>query len=283
MLKVRVPASTSNLGPGLDCLGLALKLYRTFEVSPGGPPAPEGDLVVQGLCEAFRRAGRKAPEVSVRWEGEVPVARGLGSSAAARVAGLMAGNGLLGEPFSKEELLDMAAELEGHPDNAAPALLGGLVVAVRTEGGVVWVRMDPPDGLFVALAVPEFSLDTERARKLLPGLVALKDAVYNISRAALLVAALAEGRCELLREATKDRLHQPYREPLVPGFGEVCRAALDAGACGVALSGAGPSVVALCFDDGWKVARAMADAWERSGVRAEPMALEPDRKGARYV
>jgi len=282
-LKVRVPASTSNLGPGFDCIGLALRLYLTVEVSTEGPPSPGCDLVVQGLREAFRRVGRRPPPVSVRREEAIPEARGLGSSAAARIAGLMAGNLLLGEPFGRKELLNMAAELEGHPDNAAPALFGGLVVAVRTESGVVFSRFDPPSDLSLALAVPDLRSDTSAARRLLPERVPFVDAVYNVGRASLLVAALMKGDRDLLREATKDRLHQPYRESSVPGFGKVCEAALEAGACGAALSGAGPSVVALCFGGGREVAEAMVRAWARFGVRAEPMVLKPDLEGARYV
>lgn len=282
-MKVRVPASTSNLGPGFDCIGLALRLYLTVEISTEGPPSPGCDFVVQGLREAFARVGRRPPLISVRREEAIPEARGLGSSAAARIAGLMAGNLLLGEPFGREELLNIATELEGHPDNAAPALFGGLVVAVRTERGVVFSRLDPPSGLRLALAVPEFSSDTSAARKLLPERVPFADAVYNVGRASILVAALAGGDPSLLREATKDRLHQPYRESSVPGFEEVREAALEAGACGAALSGAGPSVVALCFGGGEEVAEAMVRAWGRFGVRAEPMVLKPDFEGARYV
>lgn len=282
-MRVRVPASTSNLGPGFDCIGLALRLYLTVEVSTEGPSSPGCELVVQGLRKAFAKAGRRPPQVSVRREEAIPEAKGLGSSAAARIAGLMAGNLMLGEPFGREEMLNMAAELEGHPDNAAPALFGGLVVAVRTERGVAFSRLDPPSDLMLALAVPDFRSDTSAARRLLPERVPFSDAVYNVGRASLLVAALAGGDPSPLREATKDRLHQPYRESSVPGFEEVCEAALEAGAYGAALSGAGPSVVALCFGGGREVAEAMVGAWARLGVRAEPMVLKPDLEGARYV
>ena len=257
---VRAPASSANLGPGFDSLGLSLGLFTTLrlkrqartEVRPLGPelagtPADESNYVYRAMRVAARRVGRELPPVRLEIETEVPLARGLGSSAAALVAGLVAANVLLGEPLSMDELLDMAAREEGHADNVAPALMGGIAVATLDKQGTHFVRLEPPEGLGVTLLIPDFELSTSKARAVLPGEYSRADTVHALSHAALLAAALATGRLDLLQHAMQDYVHQIWRAPLVPGLTDVLEGATRHGALGAALSGAGPAV--LCFHD----------------------------------
>jgi homoserine kinase len=288
---VSVPATSANLGPGFDAVGLALELRDRVELVPGpepprvwsSRPLPGGDGNL-----ALRAARRVCAELGVRagfllrLHLQIPVGRGLGSSAAAIVGGLLAANAWLGSPLDHDRLLDLATEIEGHPDNVAPALCGGLCVACRGERGTAVVRLALPPGLQAAVAIPERSLPTAQARRVLPARVPFADAVFNVQRVALLVAGLAAGRCDVLAEATRDRLHQPHRLPLVPGLGAAIEAALAAGAAGAFLSGAGPSVLALCPPAAAPgVARAMAAALERAGQRAEARVLDLAAQGAR--
>lgn len=257
---VRVPASSANLGPGFDSLGISLGLFTTLrvtrqsrtEVVPLGPdlaqtPADESNYVYRCMQIAARRVGRELPPVRVEIQTDIPLARGLGSSAAALVAGLVAANVLLGEPLGQDELLDMAAREEGHADNVAPALLGGIAVATLDKVGTHFVRLSPPEHLGVTVLIPDFELSTSKARAVLPTEYSRADTVHALSHAALLAAALATGRLDLLRHAMQDYVHQIWRAPLVPGLSDVLEGAVEHGALGAALSGAGPTV--LCFHD----------------------------------
>jgi homoserine kinase len=295
MITVRVPATSANLGPGFDALGLALRLHNTLSIAPAATP----EIEIEGEGEetlprdpshlAYRAAlavaaraeeSRGTPTVEafrLVQHNVIPVGRGLGSSAAAIVGGAVAANALLGNPLDRQAVLDLAADMEGHPDNVAPALLGGLVVCTRGAGGVRWMRLAPPS-LKVVLAVPDYAVSTEEARRRLPARVPFPDAVFNVTRAALLVAALTGGRPDLLDEATQDRLHQPYREHLVPGLAEVFAAARRAGAYGAALSGSGPAVIA--FGDAPGIGPAMGRAFEAAGAACRILHAEFDTEGA---
>ena len=296
-VRVRVPASTSNLGPAFDCLGLALGLYNelTLELWPGkGEPAVEiagegeGVLPTDKTNLAARAAlsvldRRAKGRLLFKAKNAIPLARGLGSSGAAIVAGLMAGNHLLGKPSLDEaELFQYAAALEGHPDNVAPALFGGLAVCVRQNKDWRTYRLKPHRELRAVVCVPDFKLSTAEARKVLPRTVLREQAVANISRALLLSPALEQGRWEWLGPAMEDELHQPYREPLIKGLREVLSAARRAGACGAALSGAGPSALALCRagSDLGAVGRAMEEAFRRHGAESRSLELPIDHEGA---
>ncbi len=292
---VRVPATSANLGPGFDALGLALRLHNTLTIEPAPGPEIEIDgegektlprnpshLAYQAAMAVAARAAesRSVPAVQafrLKQRNTIPLGRGLGSSAAAIVGGAVAANALLGHPLDQQALIDLATEMEGHPDNVAPALLGGLVVCARTPEGVRWMRLAPPL-LKVVLAVPDYAVSTEEARRRLPARVPFPDAVFNVTRTALLVAALIGGRPDLLDEATQDRLHQPYREHLVPGLTEVFAAARRAGAYGVALSGSGPAVVA--FGEAPGIGPAMARAFEGAGTTSRILHAEFDIEGA---
>jgi len=293
---VRVPATSANLGPGFDALGVALDLHNVVEiglseaprvvVSEGAHelPSDRTNLVYRAAFALAEVAGVHDVHFSLRCENRIPLARGLGSSAAAIVAGLVGANELLGRPVDLEGLVQLAAQLEGHPDNVVPALVGGFTVAVAEGKQVWWTQIPVPDPPLVVLGIPEFALPTEEARRRVPDRVAFEGAVANSGRAALLVAALVPRRLDLLGVATEDRLHQPYRDPLVPGFAAVCRAAREAGAAGVALSGAGPSVVAFAeAGRAGEVAQAMERAFDACGVRARAIVTHVDPAGAQIV
>ena len=263
---VEVPATSANLGAGYDCLGVALALTDRIELEVRGWSRGRIELTVEGEgrdelpedrdnrfvrgLEAALTAARGELPAGVGWRivmhNRIPLARGLGSSAAATVAGLVAGNALLGDPLGQPELLRLATDLEGHPDNAAAALLGGFTISARTEdGGVDAVRFDPPRDLRAVLFIPELRLSTEDMRDILPDTVPLADAVANIGAVALGVAGLASGRYEVLKQLTVDRLHEPYRAKVYPQLPALIGAAREAGAIGACLSGAGSSILAF--------------------------------------
>jgi len=296
-VRVRVPATSANLGPGFDALGVALGLYNEVELALGGDGLRlevEGEgadrlrgqgaqnLVVRAVAETLRRLGREVRGLGVRTVNRIPLSRGLGSSSAAVLGGVVAAAAAAGVELGPEALLDLALPLEGHPDNIAPALLGGLTVATLVEGRVRAVGLEVPASLCAVAVVPEFSLATAKARGALPAQVPREDAVFNVGRVALLLAALQTGRLELLREAVRDRLHQPYRAPLVPGMLEVLGEGERAGALACFLSGAGPTLLALTGGDAGAIGERMAARWrEVAGVAARAMTLPIDRQGVR--
>ena len=296
MHQVRVPATTANLGPGFDALGLALNLYNTVTVSPSHAfsltvkgegkeklPQDESSLLIEAAQAVFEKADYHPGALCWVQENFIPLQSGLGSSAATIVAGLKLANALLPAPLSTEEIHRLAVEIEKHPDNVTPAVFGGLTVSYHTEEGPCAVKAGIPPGLHLALAVPDFSLATVEARNALPESVSREDAVFNLGRASLLVTSLMNGNGELLRWACEDRLHQPYRARLIPGFQDVMEAALEAGAQGCALSGAGPTVAAFWIDKENHfagIASAMKDAFQNAGVSCRVFPARPDGAGA---
>jgi homoserine kinase len=294
-LRIRVPASTSNLGPGFDCLGLALRMYNWLTVEETGESGPvidvlgegageittdERNIVYRAMKRLFDEVGCPVPGLSITLDNQIPITRGLGSSAAARVGGLVAANLLTGSHFSRERLIDIAAELEGHPDNVVPALVGGLTISVIEKSYISFLRLDPPEGLSAVVVVPDFHLPTQTAREILPTEIPRRDAVQNVGRASLLVGAIVKGRFDLIRTAMEDRLHQPYRERLIPGMRAILDAALDAGALGAALSGAGPTLLALTTrNDGEEIGTRMQSTWEEHGIQSRVFVLGIDREG----
>jgi homoserine kinase len=238
----------------------------------GSIPNDEKHLGYQACMGLLSQLGPPPSGLQLNQHNQIPLAGGLGNSATAVVAGVLAANAFAGSPLSSEELLNEAAAIEGHPDNVAPALLGGFVICTRDgQGRLASLRMPAPSNLRAVLAIPDFALQTARAREVLPDRVPLCDAVYNVGRASLLVASFCMERYECLAGAMDDRLHQPYRARLVPGMAEVCSAALRAGAAGAALSGAGPTVLALVPPDqtaSRQVGVAMVEAFRLAGVNA---------------
>ena len=290
---VRVPATSANLGPGFDALGLALTLYNDVvaEEREGVSVAIEGEgaerlardasnVVARGVKLAYEAAGRTFKGCALECVNRIPTARGLGSSAAAWVGGLAAGNALCGSPLSRDTLLALAARAEGHPDNVAAAVFGGLTVSCGTRDGVTAVTLPVPTSLAWIVLVPEVTSATAEARALLPRSVPREDAVFNVQRVALLLAGLQLARPSALSVALEDRLHQPYRLKLFPWMPEVAAAARAAGALGCVLSGAGPSLLAVAAADGGSVGRAMEQALGRTGVRGKARILDVDAAGA---
>ena len=298
-----VPASTSNLGPGFDTLGMALDLCNEVTLRVGrigdasgvdhisGSGADslatdESNLVLRAATALYRRLGQTPPPLRATLHNRIPLARGLGSSGAAAIGGLVAANILTGEHLDEADLLALAADLEGHPDNAAPALMGGLVISAVAEsrdGRRILTHRLPPPPAAIALCIPDQPLATEAARRVLPRRIPLDTAVHNLGRVALLVAALATGDYTHLRQAMDDRLHQPPRAMVFPPLVPVMAAALDAGAAGACLSGAGSTLLAIVPDGtgaAHTVAAAMVRACAAAGYPAQPAVVQPRDQGA---
>jgi homoserine kinase len=238
------------------------------------------NLTVRAARRVFEIAGERFAGLEFKMYNVIPVSRGLGSSSAAIVGGLVAANMLLGDPLTKEELLEIAVDLEGHSDNVAPALYGGFVSSCQRGGKTIVLRLTPPERLRAVVAIPDFYLSTSRARKILPSEVRREDAVHNIQCAALMVGAMATGNLELFSAAFDDRLHQEQRYRLIRGAKRVLRAARSAGALAAGLSGAGPTLIAFTDGNGKALVKAMQRAWQFSGVQAKVMLLEQDNLGA---
>ena len=291
-LSVSVPATTANLGPGFDCLGMALDLRNTLEFKYGEPGlvvegegrrvimAEATNLVQKSFRRVFDELGRAAPDVAVRCFNRVPLFRGLGSSATAVVGGLFAANEMSGGELTQEQLLALAAEIEGHPDNAAAALLGGCQIVVRDRNRLVTTEVRLPNKLGLVAFIPDFDMPTAEARTLLAPTVPRTDAVYNVGRTALLVAALAQSDLELLSVATQDRLHQPQRQAVFPAMKNLINAALGAGAHGAFLSGSGSTVLAFTSEKEMTVGYEMSEAAAKSGVQGDVKVMRPSVLGA---
>ncbi len=296
--QIRVPASTSNLGPGFDSLGLALSLYLTVEVGTSNVSntsftfegegandlnsAAEDNLIFRAMQYIAGREGVELKPARFHVTNEIPLARGLGSSAAAILAGFSAFEVVTGTRLPEQKLLDYATEMEHHSDNVAAALLGSFVVSSVDEAGrVCAIRMPFSNELRAIVAIPDFKVRTEEARGVVPMQVSRQAAVFNIQRAALFVAALAERRYELLREAMRDQLHQPYRAPLVPGLEKVLQLQGIPGLVGAALSGSGPTVFALATDDIESVKAALTACFTVSGIECAAYTLDIDTDGRR--
>jgi homoserine kinase len=290
---VRVPATTANLGPGFDCLALTLDLWNTaaFQivegettveaVGEGADQLPRGltNRILQAARVVFDRCGQAMPGLRLRCDNHIPLGSGLGSSAAANLLGLLGANALLGAPLQREQLLDLAVELEGHPDNAAAALYGGLVVIVEQNSAHWLVRRFDLPVWQAAYVLPEVDFPTRTARAALPKMVAMGDAVFNNGRSVLVVEALRSADSPLLNEVMEDRLHQPYRLALIPGSLEALSAARRQGAA-AALSGAGPSVIAFVQGNPVGVSEAMIAEFRRAGVGARAFTLQTVNRGA---
>ncbi len=306
-ITVRTPATSANLGPGFDSLGLALQLYNRFTVEIGGSDPNTPQIEVQGTLGAglstgpdnlffkafvslFERRNLTPPAVKIRMTIDIPHGCGLGSSATAVVGGLMAANELIGlqDPsliYTKEELLDPAVEAEAgkHPDNVAPALLGGLVASAIVNGETHAVKTRFPDALKAVIFTPSFPMDTIAGRKLLPPAYPKADVTFNTGRVALLLTALQTGHYEIIGEAMQDRLHQPYREILFPAMPDIIAAAVEAGAYGASLSGGGSSLIALANTNFHLILQAMQETARSLGVEGHGMILVADQHGARVI
>ena len=303
-ITVRVPATTANMGPGFDCLGMALDIWNTVVVEidgvepVGSDAAAKVEISGEGsdslssgsdnlTYSCFKRIydgmGMSVPPVRISCENEIPLGRGLGSSAAAVAGGLLAGSVLSGAHLSRGRILELAAEIEGHPDNAAAAVMGGCRIVVSDGDRLLTNAVSIPHELKAVLFVPEVPMPTEEARGLLPGMISRGDAVFNIGRTALLVNAFASGNLEYLSIATEDMLHQPARQQIFFPMKNIFRAAMSAGALGVFLSGAGSSVLALARDREYTIGYEMADAAMKSGVEGAIKVTQPTALGAHVM
>lgn len=296
-VRVRVPGTSANCGPGFDCLGVACTIYNELEltllrekkltitISGDGAeniPRDERNIVWRSIQKLLKKVGKdeEYQGAVISMLNGVPLSRGLGSSATAIVGGLKAANECLGSPLSKRELLQLATEIEGHPDNVAPAIFGGFTVSIVRIGRPECFSLLPKLPLKLVVVVPDFFLPTKTARAVLPAEVPMKDAVFNIGRAAMLTAALCKGNKDFLRSVFDDALHQPYRAKLIPGMYDVFRAARAAGALGASMSGAGPCLIAFTVENADKVGMEMCRVFADNGVESEYHVLDIDEKGA---
>ncbi|MFQ5709797.1 MAG: homoserine kinase [bacterium] len=285
MVKVRVPASTSNLGSGFDCFGLALQLYlvvqmellpRGLQIVSGGEgstqiPTKEDNLVFKAAKKLFDYSGKSLPGLRISTKNEIPLFRGLGSSGAATIAGLLGASQLAHAEVSAQEILTLANELEGHPENAAASFSGGLTINCLAQGRVVYKRVEIEPDLKAVLLIPEVSISTERARRVLPPTVEHSAAVFNLQRSALLAHALVTRDYQTLRIAMQDKLHQPFRKSLIPKYDEFEAVGYENGALGVCISGSGSTILGLTQGDG----KALQKAWQKkvAALRADARVL----------
>lgn len=299
MIEVRVPATSANLGPGFDCLGFALNLYNKFKIEECDSgleviirdktsgkileiPVAE-NLFVKAIEKLYKLTGKKLDNLKLIEEVEIPFARGLGSSATAVIAGLTAGNYLLGNPFTEKEIIDFAVEMEGHPDNVLPALKGGFIINVLSKDGLVFKKLKLAESFKFIIVIPDFELKTEEVRRVLPDKIGFKDAVFNLSRTALLVTCLQERDLSNLKVAMEDSLHQDYRAKLIPGFNQVIEAAYQEGAAGVALSGAGPAILAIANKNTDNIGKRMVTTFENIGISSRYLVKKIDNIGCKII
>jgi homoserine kinase len=295
---VKIPATTANLGPGFDALGLALNLWNETEFvstndrkislsingeGEGKLPTNAENLIVESALQVYTLAKKTFTGMRIRCTNSIPTSSGLGSSSAALLTGMLGANALLGSPFTEEEVLKLAIETEGHPDNVAPAMLGGLVVSIVHEGRVTSLKLPARANrsqIHMTIVLPDFDFPTKQARAILPKQVERADAIYNISRAVLVTESLRTGDLEMLGKAMNDKLHQPFRIPLIPGAQAAMEAARHAGAAAVALSGAGPSLIAFSPKQESGIGEAMQRAFEQAGMTSRIFELQPSYEGA---
>ena len=297
---VTVPATTANMGPGFDCLGAALSLYNRFHFTPFTPlsdSAPfhitiEGNeaervnagannLVYRAYLKYYEQLGKPAPPIHIKINLGVPLSRGLGSSSTAIVGGIVGANALAGFPLQNSDLANLANEIEGHPDNVVPALLGGAQLAAIANGHLQLCDLPWHPSITPVVIIPDFELSTADARRVLPGQYSRADAVFNTAHVGLLMRGLATGNGEWIAGGMSDRIHQPYRQKLIPGYSNVRRAAIQAGAWGLVISGAGPTLLALTPKEASEnVKEAMNSAWKSQDFTATAHCLELETKGA---
>lgn len=295
MFKIQIPATSANLGAGFDALGLALNYYNYIEMEESDIvdisssdgldiPTDEKNLIYVSAKDLFDVCGKKLNGLKLVQTNNIPMARGLGSSSACIIAGLVGANRILGNPLTKDDLVDLAAQIEGHPDNTAPALLGGIVTAVFDGHKVHWVKQEVFTKLKFVAVIPDFELKTEEARACLPKEVSHKDAVYNLSRAALFSASLLTGKFENLRTGVHDKLHQPYRMKLIPHCREVFDTAYTLGAYAAYISGAGPTIMAIVDEENTYFSGKMKFALNNAGLNGwEVRELKIDNEGTKFI
>ena len=306
-VSVKVPATSANIGPGFDCLGLALPIYNTITIEetvfPGtgveinlmsenevidemifdNVPKDENSIVYKAVEMLYNSIGQEPSELRINIQSQIPITRGLGSSASVVVGGLIAANKLLGSPADTTALLSIATEVEGHPDNVAPAILGGFVMSSQEDdGSIITEKLNWPEEWDITVCIPDFELSTNIARSVLPENVPMTDAVYNAKHLAMLIQALNTKDAKLMKEALHDKLHQPYREKLIPGMKEILEAFKhEDGVIGCVLSGAGPSMLVISYKyDIDKIKSKVRDIWEGQSIKTDIRTLRIEKQGA---
>lgn len=306
-VSVKVPASSANIGPGFDCLGIALPIYNTITIEetvlPGTGieinimseeenidemvfdkiPRDKTNLVYKAVEMLYNSIGHEPSELKINIQTGIPIARGLGSSSSIIVGGLLAANKLLGDPADETALLAIATEVEGHPDNVAPAILGGLVLSSQEDdGSVSYFKMNWPEEWDLTVCIPDFELSTEISRSVLPKEVSMADANFNAKHLAMLIQAINTQDHKLMKLALKDKLHQPYREKLVPGMKDIMDAFKhEDGVLGCVLSGAGPSILVISHKyDVDKIKSIVKDIWESQNINVDVRTLKVEESGA---
>lgn len=294
MIKVEVPATTTNFGSGFDTFGLSLSLTNTFSVEfskkyeveikgySSGIPKDHRNLFIKVYKKTCEYIGKKPKPIRLLQENSVPSARGLGSSATAIVGGIEAALALHEEELPLEDKLKIAFEFEKHPDNVIPAFVGGFTVCVNSKSGMIFKKIHFPEEIKLVFVIPDYEVSTSEARRVLPKKVELKDAVFNVQRSALFVTALLTKDYKLLKEAVRDRLHQPYREKLVPGLSEAILVSYKEGALATFLSGAGPTICSLTLENEEKIGEAVKEIVEKfSGYEAKVKVLRARNEGVK--
>ncbi|NCQ40439.1 MAG: homoserine kinase [Cyanobacteria bacterium] len=291
---IQVPATTANLGSGFDCIGTALNLYNEFEFSLSDEKTSftvvgdgqekislkDDNLLYQSFVKFYQHLNLPIPEVHIKISIKVPLARGLGSSATAIVAGLLAANYFTPQKLSQENLLNLAIAIEGHPDNVVPAFLGNCILSVGKENNWHFIPINCHEDIKFIVAIPDFELSTEEARSVLPKQLSYHDAIFNIAHFGLLIKGLETGKKDWLKEALNDKLHQPYRKSLIKGYDQIHEAVIQAQGYGMVISGAGPTLLALSSSlHAEKVIKVMKDTWENLGIKADVKCLDLDTKG----
>lgn len=306
-VSVKVPATSANIGPGFDCLGLALPIYNTITIEetvlPGtgieinvmseeeaidemifdSIPKDENNIVYKAVEMLYNSIGQEPSELKINIQSQIPITRGLGSSSSIVVGGLLAANKLLGSPADETALLAIATEVEGHPDNIAPAILGGFVLANQEDDGTItYSKLQWPKEWDITVCIPDFELSTIIARSVLPTEVSLQDALFNAKHLAMLIQAVNTNDHKLMSLALKDKLHQPYREKLVPGMKEIMEAFKhEDGVLGCVLSGAGPSMLVISYKyDLDKIKSTVKEIWEGQNIKADVRTLKVEEQGA---
>ena len=295
MIKIRIPATSANLGAGFDALGLALSMYNYVEMEESdrveitsadntAVPTDEKNMIYVAAKDLYEVCGKKLTGLKLVQTNNIPMTRGLGSSSACIVAGLVGANTLLGKPLSDDDIVNLSAQIEGHPDNTAPALLGGIVTAVFDGRKVHWVKQEVYTKLKFVAIIPDFELSTEKARACLPKQIDFKDAVYNLSRAALFSSSLLTGKFENLKIGVDDRLHQPYRMGLIPGAKDVFDIAYTHGAYAAYISGAGPTIMAIADEENEFFAGKLRFSLESAGLGSwQVCELKIDNEGTTLI
>ncbi len=291
MVRVRVPATSANIGPGFDTLGIAFNLYNEFEFSEEGTEikffgfreefSNEDNILYKSMIICFEKCGYEPSGLKISLVREdIPISRGLGSSSACIVAGLLGANNIMGNPLSIDELFKIGVEIEGHPDNIAPAFFGGMVVSLVEDKRAIYNKIDIKEGISFISIIPNFQLATSTARKVLPKEVEFKDAIYNISRVSLMISAFANGNYDLLRCGCKDAIHEKYRSPLIKNYDLVYNKCISLGALSCFLSGAGPTIMVLIKNDEKEIINKIKEFLRDEDITWQVKELDIDNLGA---